>query len=185
MWRLFQLKFLCHRVASCPGLFLGLFYLCCACISVAFRFMSEFIGEDMEAMGIGWGEQQGEQLYCGTGVCNALPRNEAADLWTKDQSLEIWDTDNCKIAPWGIYKWDNFISSWWGGTLCIAAVAFCVAPIRKASDRWGGQHSLTCCISSGMGVGQWSRTAGEGFYGEPVSLQQPCAWFASLGFSCD
>lgn len=29
---------------------------------------------------------------------------------TKDQSLETGDTDNSKIAAWGIYKWDNFIS---------------------------------------------------------------------------
>lgn len=29
------------------------------------------------------------------------------------------------------------------------------------------------------------KTAGEGCCGEPASLQQLCAWFTSLGFSCD
>lgn len=190
MWHLLQLKFLCHRVASCQSLFLGLFYLWCACKSVAFRILSEFVGEDVESVGIGWGEQQGKQgrqFHHDAGVCNTLPQSEAADPQTmeKNQSLEIWDMDNSKIAAWGIYKWDNFISFWWGAALCVAAVALCIAAVWKRGDRSGGQHSLNCCISSGTGVAQWSRTAGERCYGEPALLQQPCAWFTSLGFSCD
>lgn len=46
----------------------------------------------MGAVGIEGGEQQGKQnrqLHHDTGVCNTLPQSEAADLQTKDQSLEI------------------------------------------------------------------------------------------------
>lgn len=69
----------------------------------------------MGAVGIEGGEQQGKQnrqLHHDTGVCNTLPQSEAADLQTKDQSLEIWDMVTSKIAAWGTYKWDNFIPSW-------------------------------------------------------------------------
>lgn len=70
-------------MASYQSLFLGLFYLGFACKSVVFRVTSEFVGEDMEAVGIGRGEQQGKQnrqLHHYTGVCNTLPQSEAADL---------------------------------------------------------------------------------------------------------